>query len=122
DTMVDPGAWPYANHFTGTDLIVSHIERYICPTISSDQILGGQEFRFSGDRRRRMVMLIGEDEYQTEETLPDFAAKHLSQHFSISTCYASESDPSRFIGIEDITSADALLVSVRRRALPEQDL
>lgn len=122
DTMVDPGAWPYANHFTGTDLIVSHIERYVCPTISSDQILGGQEFRFSSDRRRRLVMLIGEDEYQTEETLPDFAAKHLSQHFSVSTCYASESEPSRFIGIEDISTADALLVSVRRRALPESDL
>lgn len=122
DTMIDPGAWPYASHFTGTDLIVSHIERYVCPTISSDQVLGGREFRFSGDRRVRLAMLIGEDEYQTENTLPAFAAKHLSQHFSVTTCYASESDPSQFVGIEDIAAADALLVSVRRRALPEGDL
>lgn len=122
DTMIDPRAWPYASHFTGTDLIVSHIERYVCPTISSDQVVGGPEFRFSGDRRVRLAMLIGEDEYQTEETLPAFAAKHLSQHFSVTTCYASESDPTQFVGIEDIATADALLVSVRRRALPKRDL
>lgn len=122
DTMIDPRAWPYASHFTGTDLIVSHIERYVCPTISSDQVVGGSEFRFSDDRRVRLAMLIGEDEYQTENTLPAFASKHLSQHFSVTTCYASESDPAQFVGIEDIAAADALLVSVRRRALPERDL
>lgn len=122
DTMIDPRAWPYANHFTGTDLIVSHIERYVCPTITSDQVVGGQEFRFSADDRVRLAMLIGEDEYHTENTLPAFAAKHLSQHFSVSTYYADESEPSKFVGIEQIAAADALLISVRRRALPECDL
>ena len=122
DTMVDPGAWPYANHFTGTDLIVSHIERYVCPTISSDQVLGGQEFRYKSDRRPHLVMLIAEDEYKTNTTLPPFAAKHLSQHFRVTTCYASDSDPMQLLGIEDVASADALLVSVRRRTLPKRDL
>jgi nicotinamidase-related amidase len=122
DTMYDPQAWPYANHFTGTDLIISHIERYVCPTISSDQVLGGQEFRYASDRRPRLVMLIAEDEYKTETTLPVFAAKHLSQNFRVTTCYARESDPSKLVGIEDVASADALLVSVRRRALPTRDL
>lgn len=122
DTMYDPGAWPYANHFTGTDLIVSHVERYVCPTISSDQVLGGQEFRYASDQRPRLVMLIAEDEYQTESTLPAFAAKHLSQHFRVTACYARPEQPSKLIGIEDIATADALLVSVRRRALPERDL
>ena len=39
DTMYNPARWPYVSHFTGTDLIVSHIERYVCPTITSDQFL-----------------------------------------------------------------------------------
>ncbi len=121
DTMYDPGAWPFANHFTGTDLIVSHIERHVCPTISSAGILG-REFRFSTDDRQRLAVLIAEDEYKTEESLPAFAAKHLSQHFSVSFCYGSDSQRNQIVAIGDIENADALLVSARRRSLPTQDL
>ncbi|WP_240928005.1 SMP-30/gluconolactonase/LRE family protein [Thalassoroseus pseudoceratinae] len=46
DSMYNPEQWPYVSHFEGTRRIISHIERYVCPTISSDQILGGDEFRF----------------------------------------------------------------------------
>jgi hypothetical protein len=42
------------NHFAGTDLIVRHIERYVCPTITSDQLLGGAPFRFKGDTRAEL--------------------------------------------------------------------
>ena len=46
DTMYNPARWPYVSHFTGNDLIVSHIERFVCPTITSDQLIGGEAFRF----------------------------------------------------------------------------
>jgi hypothetical protein len=49
DTMYNPKASPYVSHFKGTDLIVEHIEKYVCPTITSDQIIGGTPFRFKGD-------------------------------------------------------------------------
>lgn len=117
DTMYDPNAWPYANHFTGTDLIVSHIEKFVCPTISSEQILGGQAFRFNKDQRPRLAILIAEAEYETNKTLPQFAAKHLSQHFQVSMYFADAEDRNSIIGMEEVASADALLVSVRRRAL-----
>lgn len=127
DTMYDPKAWPYVSHFSGTDLIVNHVERFVCPTISSDQVLGSansghDEFRFAGDHRIRLAMLIAEDEYKTEETLPNFAARHLGQQFSITTVFGSETDRASIPGIEAITHADALLVSVRRRPLRAQDL
>lgn len=122
DTMYDYRAWPYASHFTGTDLIVDHIERYVCPTIASNQVLGGEEFRFAEDSRKRLVMLIAEDEYETATTLPAFAAKHLSQHFRITTCFGNENDRADIVGIEQVASADALLVSVRRRPLPTAQL
>ncbi len=67
-------------------------------------------------------MLIAEDEYETEESLPAFAAKHLSHHFSVSYCFGSATDRNKIIGVEDVATADALLVSVRRRALPPEDL
>lgn len=40
DTMYNPRRWPYVTHDRGTELMVAHVERYVCPTISSDQILG----------------------------------------------------------------------------------
>ena len=49
DTMYNPKRWPYVSHFEGTRRIVSHIERYVCPTITSDQLIGGNPFRFQGD-------------------------------------------------------------------------
>jgi nicotinamidase-related amidase len=51
DTMYNPKRWPYVSHFAGTDLIVAHIERHVCPTITSDQLLGGKPFRFKNDKR-----------------------------------------------------------------------
>jgi len=51
DTMYSPQRAPYVNHFAGTDLIVEHIEKYVCPSITSDQIQGGTPFRFKGDPR-----------------------------------------------------------------------
>lgn len=50
DTMYNPKKAPFVSHFEGTRLIVEHIEKYVCPTITSDQIIGGKEFRFKGDQ------------------------------------------------------------------------
>jgi nicotinamidase-related amidase len=50
DTMYNPKMPPQVSHFEGTRLIVEHIEKYVCPTITSDQLLGGKEFRFTGDK------------------------------------------------------------------------
>jgi nicotinamidase-related amidase len=49
DTMYDPARWPYVSHFKGTELIVEHIEKYVCPTVTSDQLIGGTPFHFKGD-------------------------------------------------------------------------
>lgn len=49
DSMYNPASWPYINHYRGNDLIISHIERFVCPTITSDQFIGGKPFRFAGD-------------------------------------------------------------------------
>ncbi len=127
DTMYDPNAWPYVSHFSGTDLIVHHIERYVCPTISSEQLFSeayphGREFRFSGDRRIRLAMLIAEDEYKTEQTLPPFAAQHLGKNFSVTSVFGSDTDRASIPGINAVADADALLVSVRRRPLAANDL
>jgi nicotinamidase-related amidase len=49
DTMYNPKAWPYVNHYKGTELIIEHIEKFVAPTITSDQIIGGAAFKFKAD-------------------------------------------------------------------------
>lgn len=50
DTMYNPQRKPFVSHFGGTQLIIEYIEKTVCPTMTSDQILGGEPFRFSGDK------------------------------------------------------------------------
>jgi nicotinamidase-related amidase len=36
-------------HAWGTEQVVAHVERRWCPTVTSDQLVGGPRFRFRGD-------------------------------------------------------------------------
>lgn len=49
DTMYNPKQRPFVSHYKGTELIIEHIEKFVCPSITSDQLIGGQPFRFKGD-------------------------------------------------------------------------
>ena len=132
DTMYNPLSWPYVNHFSGTDLIVDHVERYVCPTTTSDQLFLAMSgsvpsdyltpFRFSMDRRPHLAILIAEDEYSTAKTLSHFAATHLLSQLKVSLIHGDSMDRTLVPGIDALSSADALLVSVRRRPLKEGDL
>ncbi len=51
DSMYNSRRKPFVDHFTGNNLVTWHIEKYWCPTITSDQLLGGQPFRFSADTK-----------------------------------------------------------------------
>ena len=74
----------YVSHFSGTDLIVKHIEAHVCPTVASNQVLGDQEFRFKHDNRPHVVMLVGEQEYLTATSLPEFAKNNLYRDMKVS--------------------------------------
>lgn len=123
DTMYNPARWPYVDHFVGTDLIVEHIEKVVCPTIESVDLLGGRAFRFAEDRRR-VLFIIGEDEYKTETTLPIFASQDLEPAgFECNFVKADPKEPNRFPKLaEAIPPADLLFVSVRRRLLEPAQL
>lgn len=122
DTMYNPAMKPFVSHFTGNDLIVEHIEKYWCPTLTSADFLGGKPFKFAGDKRPHVVILSAEDEYRTEVTLPAFAAKHLGKDFKVSFVFESPAKKYDLPGVEVVNDADVLLVSVRRRPIPAEQL
>jgi type 1 glutamine amidotransferase len=71
-----------------------------------------------------IVMMIGEDEYKTWETLPDFAAKELkAAGHRVTTIHADASDKNNFPGLIDaLRDADLLVLSVRRRTPVKEQL
>jgi type 1 glutamine amidotransferase len=123
DTMYDPAQWPFVNHFTGTHLIVEHIEKFVCPTITSSDVLGGEPFRFARDKRK-ICLIIGEDEYRTWETLPKFVESDLKPlGFDVTIVSADSADKHNFPGMaQAIAGSDLVFVSVRRRLPPKEQL
>jgi nicotinamidase-related amidase/type 1 glutamine amidotransferase len=122
DTMYNPERRPFVSHFTGTDLVVEHIEKHWCPTLTSGDFLDGKEYRFPGDSRPHLVVLLGEEEYQTASTLPKFAAEELGKDYRVSLVFLDEKSKASFPGIEAVDDADVLFVSVRRHPLPKEQL
>ena len=74
----------------------------------------------------KIVFLIGEYEYGTKDTLPAFAERALTHHECV-FLHAKTDDrtsPDRHLvpGMDAVEDADLLVISLRRRALPEADL
>ncbi len=124
DSMHDSLSEPLGlDHFRATDLVIEHIEKYWCPTISSRDFLSGVAFHFREDHRPHLVIVIGEDEYDMARTLPQFADHELAPRGIRTTIiHASADDQNDFPGLEALASADALLVGVRRRTPKAEQL
>ena len=122
DTMYNPLRWPYVSHVAGTDLIIEHIEKYVCPTVTSEQILGGEAFRFKSDHRPHLVCLLGEKEYNTAKSVEAFFRDQLASTFKYSLVHADPEAPNEFLGWKELETADVIFVSVRRRTLPDEQL
>lgn len=121
DTMYNPAKAPFVSHFTGNDLVAEHIEKYWCPTILSSDITGQPAFRFQADQRPHVAIVMSEPEYKTEQSLSEFARSELGKEFRVSLIYGSAEDGSVLPGLQALTEADLLLLSVRRRTLtPDQ--
>ncbi|GIS57956.1 MAG: hypothetical protein CM1200mP2_01810 [Planctomycetaceae bacterium] len=124
DTMYNPKRWPFVSHFQGTDLIIEHIEKFVCPTITSNQLLGGQPFVFKHDQRPRAVFLVAEKIYNTRSTLPVLAKRLFEDRLGFQTTVLHAADGIHEIKgmAQAVSKADLVVVSVRRRALPKKDL
>jgi type 1 glutamine amidotransferase/nicotinamidase-related amidase len=117
DTMYNSRMPPHVSHYSGTDLIVEHIEKYWCPSITSVDFLGGTPFHFQADKRPHVVFIIGENEYHTWETVPEFARSELVKRnvrCSFVTASTKVND-NLFPNYQLIKEADLVFVSVRRR-------
>jgi len=127
DTMYNSRKWPGVNHFTGTDFIAQHIEKFVCPTIASSDFTGKEPFRFSEDKRPRVVLLSAENEYGAADAFPE-----LARYFQLKCGLAAEvlqgstgaSGPEihRIPCMQALDGADLAVLYARRRAIPAADM
>lgn len=123
DTMYNPRMKPHVPHVQGTDLVVEHIEKYWCPTITSTDFTGKPPFEFAEAGRPHAVFIVGEREYRTKETLPAFAEEHLRPiGYRWTFLHADEKDGNNFPGLLSLKTADVVIISVRRRSPPREQM
>lgn len=77
----------------------------------------------TADARKKIVMLIAEPEYETEKSLPGFARQSLERDYRVVVVSAPIAEgKTTFDRIEELETADVLLVSVRRCPPPQAQL
>jgi type 1 glutamine amidotransferase len=112
---------PFVSHVRGTELIVEYIEKHVCPTITSRDLLGKPAVRFEEDKRQHVVFVVSDDHYRADVTLPQFAQVLREKH-GLHCTVAHGLDTSDIRGLEDLAAADAMVLFIRRLALPERQL
>jgi type 1 glutamine amidotransferase len=121
DTMYNPRSKPFVSHVRGTELIIEHIEKYVCPTILSVDLLGGSAVRFEEDKRPHVVFLVSDDHYGADKTLPAFA-QMLRETYGCHCTILHGQGSSDIPATGELKSADCLVLFIRRLALPKKQL
>ena len=127
DTMYNSRMHPFVSHFTGTDLIVEHIEKFVCPTVTSMAFTSKPKFCFSNDKRPRVVFISAESEYKSARTLPEFAHELETKYGLCCEILQGSTDRNSkdrhyIAGMETLTNADLAVLYVRRRAFPVEQM
>jgi nicotinamidase-related amidase/type 1 glutamine amidotransferase len=121
DSLYNPAMPPHLSHYRGTELVIEHIEKHWCPTVTSTDFLDKPAFRFQGDSRPHVVFMVSDDHYHADKTLPQFAQWMREEHALHCTVLHGEGKHD-IPGTANLESADALVLFVRRLALPEEQL
>ncbi len=127
DTMYNSRMSPFVSHFTGTDLVVEHVEKYVCLTITSTVFTSRPQFCFKNDNRPSVVFISAESEYGAAETLPEFAHELETKYglyCEVLQGSTNKTGPGRYYiaGMEALTNADLAVLFARRRALPPEQM
>jgi type 1 glutamine amidotransferase len=121
DAMYNSRQTPQVSHFRGTELIVEYIERYVCPTITSSSLLAKPSFSFKQDDRPHVAIIVSDDHYGADKTLPEFADQLRREHGYRCTVIHGEGS-NLFPAMIELDRADVAVLYIRRLAPPKQQL
>ena len=72
--------------------------------------------------KKRIFVILGDNEYKTEKTIPRYADQVFKEDFELHYIYSDPKDRNHLEGLEQLLSADLVILSVRRLALQRQQL
>ena len=121
DAMYNSRKEPHVSHVRGTELVVEHIEKYWCATITSADFLGSPAFRFSEDNRPHLAIIVSDDHYGADKTLPRFA-QLLRRRYGLHVSVLHGQGTADIPATDELESADCVLLFIRRLALPKPQL
>ena len=121
DTMYNSRSEPQVSHVRGTELIVEYIEKHVCPTTTSTDLLGKPAVRFEEDKRPHVVFVVSDDHYHADKTLPVFA-QMLRDRYGFHCTVAHGMGTADIPALEELEAADLMVLFVRRLALPKHQL
>lgn len=121
DAMYNPRKAPFVSHVRGTELVIEYIERFICPATTSSALLGGPALRFEEDKRPHVAILVSDDHYHADKTLPVFAHE-LRDGWGCHVTLLHGEGTADIRSIDELDKADVLVLYIRRLALPEGQL
>jgi len=127
DAMYDSKEWPKVSHFTGNSLMTEYIETYIAPSILSTSFTGQKQFRFKEDTRPVVAFVVADNEYHSNQTLPQFAhdlllTKGVNCEFAVGKPVANGPGVNNIENLQVLNDADLAVIFVRRRALPAEEM
>jgi len=126
DVMYNPAMPPKVDHFSGLDLMVEYIEKYVCPSIVSSDFTGKKQYKFSDDTRKRIAILLAEGEYHACQRLPEFAEeltrKNLHCDFALGVPKMNGEGRHNIENLQILEDADLMIIYMRRRALAPEKL
>jgi type 1 glutamine amidotransferase/nicotinamidase-related amidase len=124
DSMYNPAMKPLVSHFRGTELVIEHIEKHWCPTLTSTDFTGRSAFRFREDARPRVDLIIGGKEHDCDESLANLAHMLRDQHGYYVEEHVGRGEGAAYSipGLDALTQSDVCVLYLRRRALPAEQL
>ncbi|MDR2762444.1 MAG: ThuA domain-containing protein [Planctomycetaceae bacterium] len=112
---------PKAKTYLDREKIIIDLEKQGVKTISSVDLIGGQAFRYADDKRPHVVVMISDDHYKADTWAPPLIEKFQSEGELYFTILHGEGG-NIFHGIDELDTADSLVIYFRRLALREDQL
>jgi nicotinamidase-related amidase len=114
DSMYNPAKEPRVSHMRGTELVIEHIERHWCPSITSTVFTGDPPLRFSEDHRPHVAIIVNDNEYHSDKTLRAFAQRELVEDRDWHVSFIDGDEKGGFRNMEVLPTADMAIIYSRR--------
>ncbi|MDR2346619.1 MAG: ThuA domain-containing protein [Planctomycetaceae bacterium] len=112
---------PDAKNYLEREKIIIDLEKQGVKTISSADLIGGQAFRYADDKRPHVVIMISDDHYKADKWMPPLIEKFQNENELYFTILHGEGS-NIFHNIDELDSADSLVIYFRRLALRSDQL